>query len=491
MSKKEQKKTLEELLEEALVPEDEQPYQIPKNWVWVKLKDISHFIDYRGKTPLKTSSGIRLITAKNVRMGFIKDDPLEFIDESDYYSWMNRGIPDKGDILFTTEAPLGNVAQLDTSNKVALAQRIITISPFVSLDQVFLKYCLMSPQIQQLILNNATGSTVSGIKSSRLKLISIPLATLKEQRRIGKKIDRLFEKIERAERLIKEVKESFEPRWESLIARAFSGDLTQNWRTTNKTVLPAGELIQTIKNKYKKNKIKDNDAITATLELPSTWEWVRLGDVIDINPPKKKLTDVEDEEICSFIPMQAVSDKNGEITNPETKVFKKVKRGYTFFIEGDIIFAKITPCMENGKTAIAKNLHNGFAFGSTEFHVLRANPLVNTKFVYYLLRAKQFRLQAKAEMTGAVGQQRVPKAYLENYAFPLPPKEEQDRIVEILEELNIRELKLKEISGLENQLFILKQSILNKAFRGELGTNDPAEESALTLLKEVLQEKIT
>ncbi|MCZ0702969.1 restriction endonuclease subunit S [Natronobacillus azotifigens] len=147
--------------------------------------------------------------------------------------------------------------------------------------------------------------------------------------------------------------------------------------------------------------------------------------------------------------------------------------------------------MENGKTAIAKNLHNGFAFGSTEFHVLRANPLVNTKFVYYLLRAKQFRLQAKAEMTGAVGQQRVPKAYLENYAFPLPPKEEQDRIVEILEELNIRELKLKEISGLENQLFILKQSILNKAFRGELGTNDPAEESALTLLKEVLQEKIT
>ncbi|WP_199427072.1 restriction endonuclease subunit S [Thermaerobacillus caldiproteolyticus] len=488
MSKTKQK-SMEELLKEALVPKEEQPYEVPENWGWVRLGNITRFIDYRGKTPKKTESGIRLITAKNVRMGYIKEEPKEFISEADYDSWMTRGIPNEGDILFTTEAPLGNVAQLDTNEKIALAQRIITISPYQPLEKTFLKYCLMSPQMQALIKNNATGTTVSGIKASRLKGIEIPLAPLNEQKRIAEKVERLFAKIDEAKRLIEEVKESFELRWESILDNAFRGELTKKWRSKNSIIESADDIFKEIQKVYKKSNKKDEHEINPPYQIPQNWRWVRLGDIVDINPPKKKLADIEDDQSCTFIPMPSVSDKTGEIENPEIRKYAELKKGYTFFLENDILFAKITPCMENGKTAIAQNLINGFGFGSTEFHVIRTNPYINTKLIYYLLRSKKFRMEAKKEMTGAVGQQRVPKSFLENYLFPLPPKAEQDKIVELLDKLYVKEVEISKIETLEGEIDLLRQSILNKAFRGELGTNDPTDEHAIELLKEVLKSK--
>ena len=150
-----------------------------------RLIDVSKFIDYRGKTPTKTESGIPLITAKNVRMGYLKKSPQEFISEGDYDSWMTRGIPQMGDVLFTTEAPLANVALLNTDDKIALAQRIITICPKRKiLDGEYLVYCLQAKLIQDRILAKGTGATVTGIKSKLLKEIQIPLFSLEEQRRI-------------------------------------------------------------------------------------------------------------------------------------------------------------------------------------------------------------------------------------------------------------------------------------------------------------------
>lgn len=98
-------------------------------------------------------------------------------------------------------------------------------------------------------------------------------------------------------------------------------------------------------------------------------------------------------------------------------------------------------------------------------------------------------MEAKKEMTGAVGQQRVPKSFLENYLFPLPPKAEQDKIVELLDHLHVKEVEISKIEALEGEIDSLRQSILNKAFRGELGTNDPTDEHAIELLKEVLKSK--
>uniref|UniRef100_B8HLU3 Restriction modification system DNA specificity domain protein n=1 Tax=Cyanothece sp. (strain PCC 7425 / ATCC 29141) TaxID=395961 RepID=B8HLU3_CYAP4 len=161
-------------------------------WQWERLGNLARFIDYRGKTPLKTDSGIKLITAKNVRMGFLQDEPKEYISEQTYYEWMTRGFPRRGDILFTTEAPLGNVAQLLIDERIALAQRIIDLQPFADLYARYLLTALTSPLMQRLLNEKATGMTAQGIKSVKLKLIPMPIPPLAEQKRIVEKCDRLL-----------------------------------------------------------------------------------------------------------------------------------------------------------------------------------------------------------------------------------------------------------------------------------------------------------
>jgi type I restriction enzyme S subunit len=113
--------------------------------------------------------------------------------------------------------------------------------------------------------------------------------------------------------------------------------------------------------------------------------------------------------------------------------FGEVKKGYTVFREGDVLFAKITPCMENGKMAVARGLHNGIGCGSTEFHVLRPKPGVDAQYVYHFVSSARFRAEAAHHMTGAVGQKRVPAAFLEHCEIPLPNLDEQRRIVAEIE----------------------------------------------------------
>lgn len=204
-------------------------------------------------------------------------------------------------------------------------------------------------------------------------------------------------------------------------------------------------------------------------EVPENWIWVKLGGVIDVNPPKLKMTSLTDEDRCSFVPMAAVSDTDGVIFAPEERGFKQVKTGYTQFVEEDVIFAKITPCMENGKSAIAKDLINGVGYGSTEFYVLRTSELLENKLLYQLVRSSSFRAEAKRHMTGAVGQQRVPKKFIEDYPFPLPPLNEQKRIADKVERLLDKINQAKQLIEEAKATFELRRAaILDKAFRGEL-----------------------
>ncbi|NGZ74095.1 restriction endonuclease subunit S [Saccharibacillus alkalitolerans] len=203
-------------------------------------------------------------------------------------------------------------------------------------------------------------------------------------------------------------------------------------------------------------------------EVPGNWVWVKLGNIVTIGPSKPKLNYL-DNESTSFVSMSAVSPEKGEITAIEQREFGKVKKGYTYFEEGDILFAKITPCMENGNTAIAQNLLNDFGFGSTEFFVLRSSEQINRKFLYYLLRSENFRKKAKSVMSGAVGQQRVPKSFLENYPFMLPPLAEQERIANKIESLFAKIDEAKQLIDEAKESFELRRAaILDKAFRGEL-----------------------
>jgi type I restriction enzyme S subunit len=165
----------------------------PIGWEYCRLGNLAKFIDYRGRTPQKVASGISLITAKNVRYGFINREPYEYITEEDYDLWMTRGFPKKNDLLFTTEAPLGNIAIVDIEEKFALAQRVICFQLHNPGLAPFLRVLIMSASFQEQLLEQATGMTATGIKASKLKEVPVPIPPLAEQKRIVAKIDQLMQ----------------------------------------------------------------------------------------------------------------------------------------------------------------------------------------------------------------------------------------------------------------------------------------------------------
>src|SRR5690606_38006835 len=199
-----------------------------------------------------------------------------------------------------------------------------------------------------------------------------------------------------------------------------------------------------------------------------SWASVSISDVVEVNPRFDK-GGIEDNAEVSFVPMPAVGAETGEIDVSGTKLFGDVKKGYTGFLEGDVLFAKITPCMENGKMAIVPALKNGIGFGSTEFHVLRPLPGIEPKFVYYFVSSKQVRYDAEHNMTGAVGQKRVPAGYLAGKSLPLPPTNEQKRIVAKIETL-FSELDkgIEALKTARDQLKVYRQAVLKHAFEGKL-----------------------
>lgn len=168
--------------------------------------------------------------------------------------------------------------------------------------------------------------------------------------------------------------------------------------------------------------------------LPAGWRWVKLGEVCELNPTRPSNLGRDDAAPTTFVPMTAVDDLTGTVANPEQRPFSAVKRGYTYFAEGDVLFAKITPCMQNGKHAIVRGLLDSIGFGSTEFHVIRPGTTVSAEWIHFYVRQPSVLGAATAYFTGAVGQQRVPAAFLSNLQIPLPPLPEQKRIARILNE---------------------------------------------------------
>lgn len=169
-------------------------------------------------------------------------------------------------------------------------------------------------------------------------------------------------------------------------------------------------------------------------QLPEGWEWKKLGEITTINP---RLTqkNIPDTLPVSFLPMRVVEEISGKYHLSENRTYSEVKKGFTAFQNSDVIFAKITPCMENGKIAVVDDLKNGIGFGSTEFHVFRCSPNLLNHYLFYFLVQTQFRRIAEGNMSGAVGQRRVPKGFLENFTIPLPPLPVQQEIVAVIEEL--------------------------------------------------------
>ena len=171
------------------------------------------------------------------------------------------------------------------------------------------------------------------------------------------------------------------------------------------------------------------------------WGLTTLGKCCELNPRRSK--DIDDELLVSFVPMPAVSE-DGRIDTTETKKYAEVKKGFTYFAENDVLFAKITPCMENGKGCIAEGLVNGLGAGSTEFHVLR--PIAgksNPYWLYILTMQEAFRSSARKAMTGTGGQLRVPSGFLENYPITMPPIDLQETFEEMVRQSDKSKFELK------------------------------------------------
>ena len=170
-------------------------------------------------------------------------------------------------------------------------------------------------------------------------------------------------------------------------------------------------------------------------QVPEQWGATKIKYVAELTPKKSELSN-SDSRLCTFIPMEKL--KLGSLVKDEEKQISEVIGGYTYFKDGDLLLAKVTPCFENKNMVVANDLKNGIGFGSSEIYVLRTNSKVNTQFLYYRLQEDQFIELATGAMTGAGGLKRVPSEFLNNFEFALPPLSEQITIKEYLDQYLIK-----------------------------------------------------
>lgn len=456
---KKEKLSLEGMLEQALVKDEDKPYEVPENWEWTRLGEIGEVIT--GNTPSKNNANyygnsLPFFKPTDLNQGFFISEAGDYLSQEGIKK--ARVVPEGSTLVTCIGATIGKCGytRVDGSTN----QQINAIVPYSNVNNKCVYFLLCTPFMQDNIISNSSSTTLPILNKSRFENLCIPLPPLYEQQRIAVLIESIFEKLDRAKELVQNALDSFENRKSAIFYKTFTGELTAKWRKEN------------------------------GVDFEKDWVEKTLGKLCEINPPKIKIKDLRDDLEVSFVPMQAVSDVLGIIQAPQARRLEEVKKGYTNFIKGDVIFAKITPCMENGKSAIVEKLVNDIGFGSTEFHVLRCSEELFNRYLYHLVRWQVFRDEAKQVMTGAVGQQRVPKTFLEEYTLNTPPLSEQKEIVRILDSLFEKEQRAKELCDLIENIDHMKKSILARAFRGELGTNNPEEESTIKLLKEILKERL-
>jgi len=501
--------SLEEKLKQALVPVDEQPYTIPSNWVWTRLGEVIDI--FRGLSYTKNDeveNGYLVLRGNN-----LTDNGLIFLENI----YVNEKVAEKGikvkkdDIILVASTGSSKVIgraciAKEDYEKTTIGAFLLLCRPKENIEKNWVHYIFKTLRYRLYISEQAKGTNIKNIKNEYLENFYFPLPPLNEQKRIVKKLDFLFEKTKRAKEIIEEIKIDIENRKISILDRAFKGTLTSKWRNENKTS-DVKELLKSInEEKIKKweedclqaekdgNKKPKKPTITEVKDmivpvdeqpykLPDSWVWVRLENLCSKITDGAHKTPKYSNSGVPFISVKDVYDN--QISFDDTKfisqeehneLYKRCNPEYD-----DILLTKSGTI---GRTAVVKTRDEFSLFVSVALLKNYKNVINST---YLSLNIQDFFNKTNISQTIKGG---VIKNYhisdMKEQLIPLPPLEEQQEIVRVLDEVLENENKVKELLELEERIDVLEKSILHKAFKGELGTQNSSDESALNLLKSIL-----
>jgi type I restriction enzyme S subunit len=447
MAKKKQiELTIEEKLQNALVPKEEQPYKIPSNWCWTYIHNIA--IVVTGKTPSKKNKEYY-----GGKFPFFKPADLDagrnMQYATEYLSEKGKSIsviiPEKatGICCIGTIGKCGYFLVEGTTN-----QQINTV--ISKINPLYSYYFFNTNSFVRELISKASATTIAIVNKSKLESCLFPVAPLNEQQRIVNRIESLFVKLDRAKELIENTLAQFEQNKMAILHKAFTGELTVKWRKENNIDL-------------------------------SSWKKIKLGKVL-LPMQTKKPTG----QFFRYIDIDAIDNKRQIVKAPKLILTEKAPSRASRGVEtGNILFSMVRPYLKN-IAQIDSDLSDCIA--STGFYVCRCKPELNSRFLYYLFIFDKTIDYLMQFMKGD-NSPSIRKDDLLNMKIDLPTIEEQQEIVNILDNLLAKYNKIKNLEQQLEKIELLKKAILAKVFRGELGTNNPDEESAENLLKEILAEK--
>ena len=437
--------------------EDEIPFELPEGWAWCKLNDIYNFIDYRGATPTKITNGIPLVTAKNVKSGYIDYTVDDYISEEEFNERQQRGVSKKGDILFTTEAPLGNAALADIE-KFSAGQRLITFQHYGSKNELINYVMLMfilSEFFQQQLYINKTGSTVTGIKAAILKTLWIPVPPYNEQLRMSntlKSAINLVESISENKEVLSLIISNAKSK---ILDLAIHGKLVPQDPNDE----PASVLLDHIRAEkeelIKQGKIKrdkkssiifrgdDNsyyekiDGEVSCIDeeipydIPDTWTWMRLENCCVKEIRRGKSPKYAEISNVIVFAQKCNTKYNGiDISLAQYLDETTIKRYPTdeHIQDGDIVINS-TGTGTLGRVGIYRNTDNTTGLlivPDSHVTVIRSFSCISSHYLYAFMKAHQTELEKKGE--GSTNQKELKPLTLKEMLIAVPPLSEQKRI---------------------------------------------------------------
>ncbi len=394
------------------------PFEVPESWCWgnimevlVKLTDGTHH------SPKNYPKGnYKYITAKNIKNEGVVLDGVTYVDDETHHEIFSRCNPEYGDILYIKDgATTGVVAINNLEEEFSLLSSVALLKPSKLISKKYLFYYLQSSYCYESVRSSMKGVGITRITLKQIADWEVPIPPIEEQHRIVEYIDSLFAQIDLIAKDTATLNLFLEKYKHGILNLAIAGKLVPQDPSDE----PAVKLLTRINPGYKPcdNRHYEN--------VPTGWQFVKIKDVFTINPKNK----IDDDIDAGFVSMAMIDDGYRDSYQFEKKKWALIKNGFTHFKDGDIAVAKISPCLENRKSMILKNLPNGIGAGTTELHIFRS-AIVDPKFALYFFKSDHFINQCVGTFNGVVGQQRVGKNIIEDIMFPLPPYKEQRRISE-------------------------------------------------------------